>query len=62
MFTKGKIIFTIFFIIVFAIAMIWSYSRDKKHQKMYYKGIWKVALGIIIAIAIFATLTFWLHD
>jgi len=62
MFTKGKIIFTIFFIIVFAIGMIWSYTKDKKHQKMHYNGIWKVALGIIIVIAIFATLTFWLHD
>jgi O-antigen/teichoic acid export membrane protein len=62
MFTTGKIIFAISFIIVFVIAMFFAYAKDKKHQKHYYKDIWKVALIIILIIAAFATLTFWLHD
>ena len=62
MFTTGRIIFTIGFIIAFAIAMFFAYSKDTKHQKHYYKNVWKVGLAIVLVIAIFATLTFWLHD
>ncbi len=62
MFTTGRIIFTIGFIIAFAIAMFFAYAKDKKHQKYYYKDIWKVGLIIILVIIAFAVLTFWLHD
>jgi hypothetical protein len=61
MFSKGQLIFGAIFTIVFIGFMIWSYIKDIKLHKYYYKNVWIVALGIIIAIAIFATLTFSLH-
>ena len=61
-FTNGQLFFAVFFIFAFIIAMIWSYSKDKKHQNLYYKNIWKVALAIVIVIAVFAGLTFWIHE
>ena len=62
MFSKGQLLFAVFFNIAFAIGMIWSYTKDKKHQKLYYNGILKVALILVLIIAAFATLTFWIHD
>lgn len=62
MFSKGQLIFGAIFAFVFIIAMIWSYRKDIKLHKYYYKNIWIVALGTAIAITLFATLTFWLHD
>ena len=38
MFTGGKLIFTIAFVIVFTIAMIYTYRKDLNLHKMYYKG------------------------
>ncbi len=62
MFTTGRIIFSVFFIVAFTIAMFFAYVKDKKHQKYYYKNVWIVAVGILLTIVIFATLTFWLHE
>lgn len=62
MFSKGQLFFAGFFVITFVIAMIWSYSKDKKHQDLYYKNIWKVGLVIVLVIAVFAVLTFWIHE
>jgi len=62
MFSKGQLFFAGFFIIAFVIGMIWSYSKDKKHQKMYYNGILKVAIILVLIIALFAGLTFWIHE
>lgn len=61
-FTNGQLLFAVFFVIAFIIAMIWSYIKDKKHQKMYYKNIGIIGLIIIIVIAVFAGLTFWIHE
>jgi multisubunit Na+/H+ antiporter MnhB subunit len=61
MFSKGQLIFGLVFAIVFIIIMIWSYRKDIKLHRIYYKNVWVVALGIFIAIALFATITFWLH-
>lgn len=61
MFSKGQLIFGLVFAIVFIIIMIWSYRKDIKLHRIYYKNVWVVALGIFIAVALFATITFWLH-
>ncbi|MDH3322251.1 MAG: hypothetical protein OEM04_04625 [Flavobacteriaceae bacterium] len=61
MFSKGQLIFAAVFAIVFIASMIWSYRKDIKLHKFYYKNVWIVAIGIFIAIAFFAILTFWLH-
>ena len=61
MFSKGQLIFGLVFAIVFIILMVWSYRKDVKLHQIYYKNVWVVALGIFIAVALFATITFWLH-
>jgi len=61
MFTKGQLIFAALFAIVFIGIMIWSYRKDIKLHKFYYKNVWIIAVGIFIAIALFAVLTFSLH-
>ncbi len=61
MFSRGQLIFAAVFATVFAILMVWSYRKDVKLHKIYYNRVWIVALGIIIAIALFAAITFWLH-
>ncbi len=61
-FTNGQLFFAGFFVIAFVIAMIWSYTKDKKHQKTYYKNVGIIGIIIIVVIAIFTTLTFWIHE
>ena len=61
MFSKGQLIFALIFAIAFIILMVWSYRKDVKLHQLYYKKVWIVALGIFLAIALFAAITFWLH-
>jgi hypothetical protein len=61
MFSRGQLIFAAIFAVAFIILMVFSYRKDVKLHKLYYKKVWIVALGIFLAIALFATITFWLH-
>jgi len=61
MLSKGQLIFAALFAIVFIGLMVWSYRKDIKLHKYYYKNVWIVSLGIFFTIAFFAFLTFWLH-
>jgi len=57
MFTKGRIIFAIIFIIAFIIFMVISYKKDSKNHQAYYKdAAKKVAIYGTIAIIIFVAL------
>ena len=57
MFTKGRIIFAIIFIIAFVIFMVISYTKDSKNHQVYYKdAAIKVAIYGTIAIIIFVDL------
>jgi len=61
MFSKGQLIFAAVFAAIFIALMIWSYRKDIKLHKYYYKNVWIVAIGIFITVSFFAFLTFWLH-
>ncbi len=54
-------IFAALFALAFVGAMIWSYRKDIPLHRTYYSKVWVVALGIILVIALFAAITFWLH-
>ena len=57
MFTTGRIIFAIIFIIAFIIFMVISYKKDSKNHQVYYKDASiKVAIYGTIAIIIFVAL------
>jgi cytochrome bd-type quinol oxidase subunit 1 len=61
MFSKGQLIFAGLFVIAFTIAMIWSYRKDIKIHKKYYKNSFIVIIALFLIIAIFTLITFSLH-
>ena len=53
MFTTGRIVFMVFFIIAFIAMMIYSYRKDIKNHKRYYKNAAKKVFlygGLIVLI------------
>ena len=48
MFTKGQLIFAIFFVIIFTIVIIISYRIDNVYLKKTYKGVVWVLIGFIV--------------
>ncbi len=52
MFTPGQIKFSIFFVVVFIIAMIYVYRKDLQLHKTYYKGSLWVLIGFIVFIGL----------
>lgn len=61
MFSKGQLIFAALFVIAFTILMIWSYRKDIKIHKKYYKNTFVVVIAAFLIIAIFTLITFSLH-
>lgn len=55
MFSKGQIIFGILFAIAFIIALVYTYRKDLKLHKRYYKGsIWVLFAFIAFLLMIVA--------
>ena len=48
MFTKGQLVFAIFFVIIFTITIIISYRIDNVYLKKTYKGVVWVLVGFIV--------------
>ncbi len=61
MFTSGQKIFALIFVIAFAIIMVWSYRKDIKLHKIYYKNVYVILLVIFAIIALFTVITFSMH-
>lgn len=61
MFSKGQLIFAALFVVAFTLLMIWSYKKDIKIHKKYYKNTFIVLIAIFLVIAIFTLITFSLH-
>jgi cytochrome bd-type quinol oxidase subunit 1 len=57
MFTNGQLIFAGFFVVAFIILMVFSYRKDIKNHKIYYKNTaLKVGIWLIIAVAAFSAI------
>jgi uncharacterized membrane protein YozB (DUF420 family) len=52
MFSKGQLIFAVFFFVAFVIAMIFAYRKDIKIHKEFYKGNYKILIGFLVFIGI----------
>jgi len=50
MFSQGQLIFAAFFVVVFIIAMIYSYRKDIKLHRKFYKGSYIILLGFFVFI------------
>lgn len=61
MFTTGRIIFTLFFVIAFVVLMIYAYRKDLKINQLHFKGSLFILLGIILIISILFALVKFRH-
>ncbi|APU69049.1 MAG: hypothetical protein VX712_02825 [Bacteroidota bacterium] len=50
MFSTGQLIFAGFFVVAFVIVMIFSYRKDKRLHKKYYKGSFYILIGFLVFI------------
>ena len=46
MFTTGRIIFVAFFLLIFVIAMVWSYKKEKSITQIHFKKSYKILFFI----------------
>ena len=58
MFSKGQIIFGIFFAVVFCIIIIITYKKDAELHKKHFKGILWILLAFVSFIASIAAIKF----
>lgn len=52
MFTTGRILFTLFFMLLFVGMLVWSYRKDLKTIKFHYKKTYLVLLGLLTFLAL----------
>lgn len=52
MFTTGRIVFVVFFIICFVAALVYSYRKDAVMHQKFYKGSYRVLIGFLIFIVL----------
>ncbi|MFV8336284.1 hypothetical protein [Flavobacterium sp. RSP29] len=52
MFSQGQLVFAGLFFVAFVIAAIYSYRKDLKIHKEFYKGNYKILIGFGIFIGI----------
>lgn len=50
MFTTGKLVFAACFLVVFVVAMLWSYKKDSFSDKIHFKGASKTLIIIILVL------------
>ncbi len=58
MFTKGQLIFGILFFIAFVLIIAYTYRKDLKLHRRYYKGTVWVLIAFISFIAFIAAIKF----
>ena len=58
MFTKGQLIFAILFALAFVATMIYTYRKDLKLHRKYYKGSVWVLIAFISFILFIAVIKF----
>jgi len=61
MFSTGQWIFAGFFVVAFVILMIFSYRKDLKLHRKYYKGSIFILIGFIIFILLLFVLKTYLR-
>jgi hypothetical protein len=60
MFSTGQIIFGVLFFIVFAAVIFFSYRKDLKLHRKYYKGSLYILVGFIVFILLMFVLKHFL--
>lgn len=52
MFTTGQLIFAVLFFIAFVVVIVFSYRKDLKLHRKYYKGTLYILIGFLLFIAL----------
>jgi cbb3-type cytochrome oxidase subunit 3 len=47
MFTPGRIVFTLLFIVAFVAVMIWAYRKDMKQVRQWFPRPWIILLALL---------------
>ena len=50
--TKGQALFFLVVMAIFAFVMVFLYKQDFKRDASYFKGTWKIFVGIIVVFAV----------
>jgi len=50
--TKGQMLFFLIAMALFAIVMMFLYRQDKKRDKDYFKGTWKIFIVLILIVTV----------
>ena len=50
--TKGQGLFFLGFAAIFGVILIFLYRQDFKRDSAYFKGTWKIFVGIILVFAV----------
>ena len=58
MFTKGQLVFAVFFVIAFVIAMVIAYRKDKALHQLFYKGNYKILIAFFSFISLLFVIKF----
>jgi hypothetical protein len=54
MFSKGQIVFSVVFFLLFVIMIVLAYRTDKKNNKAMFKGSYKVLLfAVLVFLALY---------
>ncbi|MBL7930517.1 MAG: hypothetical protein JNL60_01360 [Bacteroidia bacterium] len=48
MFSTGRIVFVCVFVLAFIAMLVWSYSKEKKLNKLHFKNSYKVVVAILL--------------
>lgn len=48
MFTTGRIIFVVAFVLVFVAGLIWSYRKDRAVSQIHFKKTYKILIGLLL--------------
>jgi hypothetical membrane protein len=51
MFSTGKIIFALFFLVAFVAALIWGYRKDRNVTKVHFKKSYLILLSLILTLS-----------
>ncbi|WP_189603331.1 hypothetical protein [Salinimicrobium marinum] len=61
MFSTGQLIFAGIFLIVFILVMIYTYRKDLKLHRKYYRGTLYILLGFIMFIGLLFVIKMYLN-
>lgn len=62
MFTTGQFIFAVVFFIAFVVVIIFSYRKDIKLHRKYFKGTLYILMGFLLFIALLFVIKYFLKS